>query len=112
MRGDKDAGHLTWNRLITREYPLRGAPLVGAQLRYLVECDAGNVGTFGFGPPASHLACRDQSVGWSPVAREQNRDRVVGLSHFLIRSGLRVANLASPCYSLVVRQTPLNWMRD
>lgn len=109
IQGDKDAGHLTWNRLITREHPLQGAPLVGAQLRYLVECDAGIVGAFGFGPPAYHLACRDQWVGWSPVAREQNRHRVVGLSRFLIRSGLRVANLASQCYALVVRQMPLDW---
>ena len=109
IQGPKDPGHRIWNRLITREHPLQGAPLVGAQLRYLIECDAGIVGAFGFGPPAYHLACRDQWVGWSLEAREQNRHRVVGLSRFLIRSGLRVANLASQCYSLVARQMPLDW---
>jgi Domain of unknown function (DUF4338) len=109
IEGPKDPGHRIWNRLITREHPLQGAPLVGTQLRYLIECDAGIVGAFGFGPPAYHLACRDQWVGWSLEAREQNRHRVVGLSRFLIRSGLRVANLASQCYSLVARQMPVDW---
>ena len=31
-----DAEHLVWNRLISRQHPLKGAPLVGAQLRYLL----------------------------------------------------------------------------
>jgi len=81
----------------------------GAQLRYLVECDAGIVGAFGFGPPAFHLAGRDQWIGWSLPAREQNRGQVIGLSRFLIRSGLRVRNLASQCYGLVLRQVAGDW---
>lgn len=109
IEGEKDPAHLIWNRLITREHPLKGAPLVGAQLRYLIECDAGILGAFGFGPPAYHLACRDQWVGWSRQAQEQNRHRVVGLSRFLIRPGLRVANLASQCYSLAAQQMPRDW---
>lgn len=109
VEGEKDPAHLIWNRLITREHPLGGAPLVGTQLRYLIECAEGIVGAFGFGPPAYHLACRDQWVGWSREAREQNRHRVVGLSRFLIRGGLRVANLASQCYSLAARQMPGDW---
>lgn len=111
IEGDKDPNHRIWNRLITREHPLQGAPLVGAQLRYLIECEAGLIGAFGFGPPAYHLACRDQWVGWSQEAREQNRTQVVGLSRFLIRPGLRVANLASQCYSLAVRQLPRDWQK-
>lgn len=109
VSGSEDPAHRIWNRLITREHPLGGAPLVGAQLRYLIECDAGIVGAFGFGPPSYHLACRDQWVGWSLEAREQNRHRVVGLSRFLIRPGLRVPNLASQCYSLAARQMPADW---
>lgn len=110
IRGVDDPGHFIWNRLIIREHPLKGAPLVGAHLRYLIECDAGIVGAFGFGPPAYHLACRDQWIGWNLAAREQNRHRVVGLSRFLIRSGLRVANLASQCYALAARQMPEDWL--
>lgn len=109
IEGEKDPAHRIWNRLITREHPLKGAPLVGTQLRYLIECEAGIVGAFGFGPPAYHLSCRDQWVGWSREAREQNRHRVVGLSRFLLRRDLRVANLASQCYSLAARQMPRDW---
>lgn len=102
--------HRIWNRLIAREHPLGTAPLVGAQLRYLVECDCGIIGAFGFGPPAFHLECRDQWIGWTIQAREQNRPRVIGLSRFLIRPGLRCANLASRCYGLVLQQVAQDWL--
>lgn len=47
----QDPQHLTWNRLIHREHPLKGAPLAGAQLRYLILAGAQVVGAVGFGPP-------------------------------------------------------------
>ena len=106
---EHDPAHRIWNRLIVREHPLGRRPLVGAQLRYLVECDAGIVGAFGFGPPAFHLECRDQWIGWGPQARQQNRKYVIGLSRFLIRSELHVRNLASQCYGLGLRQVPGDW---
>jgi hypothetical protein len=106
---EHDPAHRIWNRLIVREHPLGRRPLVGAQLRYLVECEAGIVGAFGFGPPAFHLECRDQRIGWSLQARQQNRGKVIGLSRFLIRSELRVRNLASQCYGLVLRQVGGDW---
>jgi len=104
-----DPAHALWNRLIVREHPLGRRPLVGAQLRYLIECEAGLIGAFGFGPPAYHLECRDQWVGWSPPAREKNLGQAIGLSRFLIRSQLRARNLASQCYGLVLRQVARDW---
>ncbi len=109
IQDEHDPAHRIWNRLIVREHPLGRRPLVGAQLRYLVECDAGTVGAFGFGPPAFHLECRDQWIGWSAKGRQQNRGKVIGLSRFLIRSGLRAPNLASQCYGLVLRQVVGDW---
>jgi hypothetical protein len=106
---EHDPAHRIWNRLIAREHPLGRRPLVGAQLRYLVECDIGIVGAFGFGPPAFHLECRDQWIGWGPQARQQNRGKVIGLSRFLIRSELHVRNLASQCYGLGLRQVGGDW---
>jgi len=103
IQDEHDPAHRIWNRLIVREHPLGRSPLVGAQLRYLVECDAGMVGAFGFGPPAFHLECRDQWIGWGTHARQLNRGQVIGLSRFLIRSELRVRNLASQCYGWVRR---------
>jgi hypothetical protein len=109
IENEKDPAHRIWNRLIVREHPLGRRPLVGAQLRYLVECEAGIIGAFGFGPAAFHLECRDQWIGWPLEARAQNRQKVIGLSRFLIRRGLRVRNLASQCYGLVLRQVALDW---
>jgi hypothetical protein len=102
--------HPVWNRLIVREHPLGSSPLVGAQLRYLVECDSGVIGAFGFGPPAFHLACRDLWIGWSPQAMAAWRPRVIGLSRFLIRPGLKKCeNLASRCYGMVLRRVAGDW---
>jgi len=109
IEDEHDPAHRIWNRLIVREHPLGRRPLVGAQLRYLVECDAGIVGAFGFGPPAFHLECRDKWIGWSLQARQQNRGKVIGLSRFLIRNKLRVPNLASQCYGLALRQVAQDW---
>src|SRR5439155_7006988 len=58
---------------------------------------------------AYHLECRDRWVGWSLQARQQNRNQVIGLSRFLIRSGLRVSNLASQCYRLALGQVGKDW---
>ena len=109
IQDEHDPAHRIWNRLIAREHPLGRRPLVGTQLRYLVACDLGVVGAFGFGPPAYHLACRDQWIGWGIVARAQNRGRVIGLSRFLIRPGLRAPHLASQCYGRVLRPVRRDW---
>jgi len=109
IEDEHDPAHRIWNRLIVREHPLGRRPLVGAQLRYLVECDAGIVGAFGFGPPAFHLECRDKWIGWSLQARQQNRGKVIGLSRFLIRNKLRVPNLASQCCGLALGQVAQDW---
>ena len=105
----KDPDHLLWNRLIIRQHPLKAAPLVGAQLRYLIRCEKGIIGAMGFGPAAFHLECRDSWIGWDREAQQQNRPEVIGLSRFLIRPGLRCANLASRCYGIVLSRVAKDW---
>jgi hypothetical protein len=80
IQDETDPAHRIWNRLMVREHPLGRRSLVGAQLRYLIECEAGILGAFGFGPPAYHLECRDRWIGWSLKARQQNLGKVIGLS--------------------------------
>ena len=106
----QDPQHLLWNRLISREHPLKGAPLVGAQLRYLLLAGCEVVGAFGFGPPSFYLSSRDCWIGWDAQAREQNRHLVICLSRFLIRPGLRVANLASRSYQMVLQRVRTDWL--
>ena len=109
LSGDKDPDHLLWNRLISRQHPLKDKPLVGTQLRYLIRSEHGVIGAFGFGPAAYHLECRDSWIGWDKKAREQNLQRVIGLSRCLIRPGVKSANLVSRCYSLVLGQVAQDW---
>ena len=106
----EDGQHRLWNRLISRLHPLHGAPLVGAQLRYLIWAGAQAVGAIGFGPPSFYLACRDCWIGWDAQAREQNRHRVLGLSRFLIRPELHCSILASHCYRLVLHRVRADWL--
>lgn len=109
LSGQNDPDHLVWNRLITREHPLAGAPLVGAQLRYLIRSDEGILGAFGFGPASPHLQCRDSWIGWDYPTRQANLHLVIGLARFLIRPGVRCSNLASRCYRLVLSQVAQDW---
>jgi hypothetical protein len=111
IANDQDPHHLVWNRLMTREHPLKGAPLVGAQLRYVIQAGDKILGAIGFGPASFYLACRDSWIGWDAQALEQNRHLVIGLSRFLIRPGLRCANLASRCYSLVLQRVRQDWSK-
>ena len=106
---DRDPHHALWNRLICREHPLGTAPLVGAQLRYLIMAGSAAIGAFGFGPASFYLSCRDSWIGWDKVAREQNRSKILGLSRFLLRPGLECANLASRCYGLVLKRVRADW---
>ena len=41
IEGEEDPAHRIWNRLIVREHPQGRRPLVGAQVRYLIECPEG-----------------------------------------------------------------------
>src|SRR6185295_14434606 len=83
--------------------------IVGAQLRYLIRCERGIIGAMGFGPAAFHLECRDSWIGWDGQAQAENRPALIGLSRFLIRPGLRCANLASCCYGMVLRRVAPDW---
>jgi hypothetical protein len=105
----QDAQHLVWNRLISRQHPLKGAPLVGAQLRYLLLAGSEVVGAIGFGPPSFYQSCRDCWIGWDNQAREQNLHLVIGLSRFLIRPELHCANLASRSYRLILQRVRDDW---
>jgi hypothetical protein len=104
-----DAQHLVWNRLISRQHPLKGAPLVGAQLRYLLLAGSEVVGAIGFGPPSFYQSCRDCWIGWDNQAREQNLHLIIGLSRFLIRPELHCANLASRAYRLILQRVRDDW---
>jgi hypothetical protein len=109
LSGQEDPRHGVWNDLIIAQHPCGDAPLVGAQLRYLVGSDHGWLGALGFGPAAFVLASRDQWIGWSTRARLGHLREVIGLSRLLIRSEVRCTNLVSKVLSLAVARLSEDW---
>ncbi len=69
------------------------------------------LGAIGFGPPAFYLSCRDCWIGWDAQAMAQNRARVIGLSRFLIRAGVRSPHLATRCYKAVLARVREDWFK-
>ena len=92
---EKSPQRALWNELMAREHPRGAGPLVGAQLRYLVNSAHGWLGGLGFGAAALRLRDRDRWIGWDEEKRRAHLHRVVGLSRFLIRPSVRCRNLAS-----------------
>ena len=111
LSGHEDPLHRLWNDLMIQQHPCGDAPLVGAQLRYLIGSEHGWLGALGFGPAAFVLGCRDQWIGWSTAARLGHLREVVGLSRLLIRKEVRCTNLVSKVLSLVLQQLPQDWQK-
>ncbi len=91
-----------WNELMLREHPLGDGPLVGRQLRYLINSRHGWLGGFGFAAAALQLAARDKWIGWDKEQQQAHLHRVVGMSRFLIRPSVDCHNLASKVLSMSV----------
>jgi hypothetical protein len=109
LGGHEDPLHSLWNDLMIQQHPCGDAPLVGAQLRYLIGSEHGWLGALGFGPAAFVLGARDQWIGWSTTARLRNLNQVLGLSRVLIRQEVRCANLLSKVLKLALARLPSDW---
>jgi len=99
----------TWWAMMRAHHPLGGGPLCGAQLRYLIACEAGVVGGLSFSAPAWRLAPRDAWIGWDSPTRQAGLPKVVANSRFLILPGVWVPNLASHVLSLSLTRLASDW---
>jgi len=111
LSGWDDPLHGLWNDLMIQQHPCGDAPLVGAQLRYLIGSEHGWLGALGLGPAAFLLGARDGWIGWSTRARLQHLPQVVGLSRLLIRQEVRCTNLVSKIWSLVAARLAEDWFQ-
>lgn len=100
-----------WNELMLEEHPQGAGPLVGRQLRYLIDSLHGWLGGFGFAAPALQLADRDKWIGWDAEQRRAHLHVVVGMSRFLIRPSVQCRNLASKVLSMSLRALPADFER-
>jgi len=87
----------TWWAMMQAHHPLGAGPLCGAQMRYLVACEAGVLGGLSFSAPAWRLAPRDEWIGWDDPARRTGLSRVVANSRYLILPSVRVAGTLWNC---------------
>lgn len=106
-----EADYRLWNELVLREHPLGARPLVGRQVRYLIDSEHGFLGALGFAASALRLRDRDRWIGWDDALRRAHLDRVVCLSRFLIRPSVRCANLASRVLAMAEEALPADFQQ-
>ncbi|MGH8566841.1 MAG: IS4 family transposase [Gammaproteobacteria bacterium] len=102
---------LVWNELMIREHPLHDARLVGRQHRYLIRSEHGWLGGIGFGSAALYLESRDTWLGWTAAQRTAQLPRVLNMTRFLLRPGVRCPNLASHVLGLCARRIAADFER-
>lgn len=101
---DSEASRV-WRDLMDRHHYLGSGPLCGAQLRYLIRSEThGWLGGLAFSAAAWRVRARDEWIGWDTEAREQNLQRVVCNSRFLILPHVQVPHLASHVLGLVLER--------
>jgi len=99
----------TWWAMMQTHHPLGAGPLCGAQIRYLVACEAGVIGGLSFSAAAWRLAPRDEWIGWDDAARRAGLSKVVNNSRFLILPSVQVPNLASHVLALALKRLRVDW---
>ena len=95
---------VVWNTLLHFEHPHGTATFAGCQLRYLIVSSHGILGALGVSASALHLRARDAWMAWSDEQRRAHLHRVVCLSRFLVRPGVRCRHLASHVLGRMLRR--------
>ena len=95
--------------MMQAHHPLGGRPLCGAQLRYLVQSEAGLLGGLSFSAAAWRLSARDRWIGWDDASRAAGLSKVVSNSRFLILPTVKVPNLASHVLSAALSGLAADW---
>lgn len=103
IRVETDTEVRIWNELMIHEHPRGAGPLVGAQIRYLIQSTHGWLGGLSFSASALQLKDRDGWIGWNTETRRQYLYRIINLSRFLIRPTVNCANLASSVLGMTLR---------
>jgi Domain of unknown function (DUF4338)/Transposase Tn5 dimerisation domain/Transposase DNA-binding len=98
-----------WWSMMQAHHPLGGRPLCGAQLRYLVQSEAGLLGGLSFSAAAWRLSARDRWIGWDDASRAAGLSKVVNNSRFLILPTVKVPNLASHVLSAALSGLAVDW---
>ena len=98
-----------WWAMMQAHHPLGSVTLCGAQMRYLIACEAGYLGGLSFSASAWRLAARDAHIGWDDAGREANLSKVICNSRFLILPSVRVPHLASHVLGQALSRLAGDW---
>lgn len=81
----------------------------GAQLKYLAYFQDRPIACLSFGPAAWKIRPRDQFLGWSTEARQQNLRWVINNDRFVILPWAQIKDLASFLLAQAVRRLRRDW---
>ena len=95
--------------LLDAEHPLQRGQAPGCRLLYGIEAGGQLLGVISFVAAGLRLGPRDKHLGWDERTRGHNIDRLLCNDRFLVRPGVRVPNLASHAWGLVLKQLAADW---
>lgn len=100
-----------WNYLVN-QYHYQGLKvLVGAHLKHMAFIGDQPVACLAWSSTVFRIRCRDEYIGWSDQARNQNIRHVVNNSRFLILPWIKIGNLASHLLSRSIKDLSKDWER-
>jgi len=103
--------HHRWRFCLDRYHYLKFR-VVGENLGYLaVDRQGRDVACLLFGAAAWRCAPRDRQLGWSATQREEQLQRVVNNTRFLVLPWVKVKHLASCVLGQVARRIDADWRR-
>ena len=99
-----------WRQLLDAYHYLGAPGMVGANLKYLVYGQAGELlGALGWQSAVAYLGCRDRLLEWNVAQRARYLDRLVNNVRFLVLPWVKVRHLASVILSEGVQQLQRDW---
>ena len=101
--------HDEYEQFIDKQHYLGSKPLVGEQLRYVVECDGEWLALLSWNAGSYHLADRDRWIGWTDAQRRVRLPFIANNSRFLILEEKGFPNLASRAMKLCLQRLSRDW---
>ena len=110
LLGKKDSEKkIIWNNLIARDHPLKDQRASGYLVKYLICYQGYYIGAACFSSGSFFLEPRDNWIGWSKEGLKANRQKVISMSRFLIRNGIKCNNLASFLLSRLISRIKIDF---
>jgi hypothetical protein len=103
--------HKRFERQMKRAHYLKGAPVVGRQLRYVAERRGRWLALMVWSTAALHLRHRDAWIGWSETQRRARLPLLVNNSRYALLTKQRYPNLATRVMGLCLRRLVADWQQ-